>query len=105
VQLPLAAPARVVIEADGCAEPEDEEEHDPHCYSFAVNGLRLTRIELYDVAHDPGQRRDVSRERRRSTRALLAELLAFRPRALATAVPMPLEPELEKSLRDLGYLK
>jgi arylsulfatase A-like enzyme len=63
------------------------------------------RVELYDVSRDPGQRRDLSRERTRTTRALLRELLAFNPRPVAAASVAPLDPEVEKSLRALGYLQ
>jgi hypothetical protein len=58
------------------------------------------------VSRDPGQIQELSRERARTTRALLRDLLAFNPRpvAAASAAP-PIDPELEKSLRALGYLK
>ena len=59
---PSPGPGRLVLEADGCAEDPDSQRHEPECHAFEVRGLPLTRIELYDVARDPGQVRDISRE-------------------------------------------
>lgn len=106
VRIAPAGPARLVLEADGCGVPEGEEgRRELDCHSFQVRGLRLTRIELYDVARDPGQLRDLSRERTRATRTLLKDLLAFNPAPVAAAGAAPLDPELEKNLRALGYLQ
>jgi arylsulfatase A-like enzyme len=105
VRLALAGPARLVLEADGCQIPADAGRREFDCHAFQVRGLRLTRIELYDVARDPGQRRDISRERTRATRVLLRDLLAFNPAPVAAASAAPLDPELEKSLRALGYIR
>ena len=99
------APGRLFLEADGCAEDPEARRREPSCHAFQVRGLRLTRIELYDVARDPGQLRDLSRERTRTTRALLKDLAGFRPRPVAAAATAPLDPELEKSLRALGYIQ
>ena len=67
------------------------------CQSFQIRGLRLTRIELYDVSRDPGQLQDLARERARTTRALLRDLLAFNPPPVAAAsAPPPFDPELEE---------
>jgi hypothetical protein len=103
VRIPPSDPARLVLEADGCGMGEEKEELD--CRAFQVRGLRPARIELYDVSRDPGQRRDLSRERTRTTRTLLRDLLAFNPAPVATASAEPLDPELEESLRALGYLQ
>ena len=100
---PPVSPARLVLEADGCGMGKEKEELD--CCAFQVRGLRPARIELYDVSRDPGQRRDLSRERTRTTRTLLRDLLAFTPAPVAAASAVPLDPELEKSLRALGYLQ
>jgi hypothetical protein len=106
VALSPAGPARLLLEADGCTIPEAGGGHkELHCPAFQVRGLRLTRIELYDVAKDPGQRSDLSRERTRATRTLLRNLLAFNPAPVAAATAAPLDPDLEKSLRALGYLQ
>lgn len=105
VQIAEPGPGRLFLEADGCAEDPEARRREPSCHSFQVRGLRLTRIELYDVSRDPGQLRDLSRERTRTTRALLQDLAGFRPRPVATAATAPLDPELEESLRALGYIK
>jgi arylsulfatase A-like enzyme len=106
VRATLAAPERVVLEADGCTEPEDEgSPAEPRCYAFQVKGRHLTRIELYDVSRDPRQRRDLFREQPGAARALLRELVAFNPRPVAAATAPPLDPGLEQSLRALGDLK
>lgn len=62
------------------------------------------RAELYDVTEDPGQKRDLAEDRDR-LRALLNQLNAFKPRPVAPATAAPLDPELEKKLRALGYLQ
>ena len=59
------------------------------------------RAELYE---DQVQKRDLSADRRR-LRALLQELNAFKPQPVAPATSAPLDPELEKKLRALGYLQ
>jgi hypothetical protein len=105
----LAGPGRVELEADGCVMEEPEKTHggqgEYRCRGFQVRGVRLSRVELYDVSQDPGQRRDLSRERSRATRVLLRDLLAFKPRTVAAASAPPLDPETEKNLRALGYLQ
>jgi arylsulfatase A-like enzyme len=105
VQVASPGPGRLVLEADGCAEDPDSQRHEPECHAFEVRGLPLTRIELYDVARDPGQVRDISRDRTRDTRALLHDLLAFKPVPVAAASTQPLDPGLEEGLRSLGYIK
>jgi len=105
VRVVLAGPERVVLEADGCAVPDEDTKREPRCYAFQVRGRRLTRIELYDVARDPGQVRDLFGERKAAARGLLGDLLAFQPRPVAPAASAPLDPGLEQSLRALGYLK
>jgi len=105
IRVALAGPERVVLQADGCAVPDEDTKREPRCYAFQVRGRRLTRIELYDVARDPGQVRDLFGERKRAARVLLADLLAFQPRPRGPVSAPPLDPGLEKSLRALGYLK
>jgi arylsulfatase A-like enzyme len=73
--------------------------------AFQVRGARLTRVELYDLRRDPGQRREVTAERPRAARSLLRDLLAFDPEPVASASRQPLDPELEATLRALGYLR
>ncbi len=105
VQIADSGPGRLFLEADGCAEDPEARRREPVCHAFQVRGIRLTRIELYDVAHDPGQLRDLSRERTRTTRALLRDLLAFKPKLVAEVSAPPLDPALEESLRALGYIQ
>ena len=70
-----------------------------------IRDLRPTNgTPLYDVTEDPAQKRDLSEDRRR-LRALLDELTSFKPRPVAPATAPPLDPELEKQLRALGYLQ
>jgi arylsulfatase A-like enzyme len=105
----LTGPGRVELEGDGCVMEEPEHTHggqgEYKCRGFQVRGVRLSRVELYDVSKDPGQRRDLSRERNRATRVLLRDLLAFKPHAVAAVSAPPLDPETEKNLRALGYLQ
>ncbi|HKI04191.1 MAG TPA: sulfatase [Thermoanaerobaculia bacterium] len=104
VQVPSAQPGPLLLEADGCAELPGGDKRALQCQAFQVRGLRFNRIELYDVSRDPRQLRNLARERTRATRTLLQELLAFNPLPVAAASAQPLDPELEKSLRALGYI-
>jgi arylsulfatase A-like enzyme len=105
VQIAGAGPGRLLLEADGCAEDPDAPRREPSCHAFQVRGLRLTRIELYDVSRDPRQLRDLSKEQTRTVRALLGDLLALKRSPVAAASAAPLDPELEESLRALGYIR
>jgi hypothetical protein len=109
VRASLPGPGRVELEGDGCVMEEPEHTHGGQgeytCRGFQVRGVRLSRVELYDVANDPGQRRDLSRAQSRSTRVLLRDLLAFKPKAVAAASAPPLDPETERNLKALGYLQ
>ena len=62
VRVAPANPGRLFLEADGCTDSDRRKEKELECHSFQIRGLRLTRIELYDVAKDPGQIQDLSRE-------------------------------------------
>jgi arylsulfatase A-like enzyme len=105
VQVATAGPGRLTLEDDGCEFPDsDAPGQELACYGFQARGLRPARIELYDVAKDPAQRQDVSRQQGRTLRDLLRDLVAFQPRPVAAAGKAALDPELEKSLRALGYL-
>ncbi len=106
VRIPLAGPSRLLLEADGCAVVEPEDKWNFRCQAFQVRGIRLARVELYDVSRDPGQRRNLSHDRTRATRMLLKDLLAFNPSPVAGAAAQPpLDPELEANLQALGYLQ
>lgn len=100
-----ARPGRLLLEADGCAAPkEGKAGKHLQCPAFQVRGLRLTRVELYDVARDPRQLNDLFHTRPRAARTLLRDLLAFNPPPVARTTAPPLSPELEANLRALGYL-
>lgn len=105
IRVRLPEPGRVLLDSDGCAAAPPESRRDFRCYAFQVRGLRLGRVELYDVTRDPLQRRDLSREETRTARALLRDLAAFQPRPVAAASAPPLDPKLEEELRALGYLQ
>lgn len=106
IRIPLAGPSRLLLEADGCAVVEPEDKWNFRCQAFQVRGIRLARVELYDVSRDPGQHRNLSHDQPRATRVLLRDLLAFHPSPVAgVAAKPPLDPELEANLRALGYLQ
>lgn len=67
---------------------------------------------LYDIAHDPGEKNDLlatsraTPERERIARELATRLRdAVPPYTRPKAAVAPVDPELEKRLRSLGYLK
>jgi arylsulfatase A-like enzyme len=97
---------RLLLSVDGCARPADARRRDaPTCWGFELRGIHPHRVEFYDLDADPTQRQDLSRHRSDASRALVRELLAFRPRPRAGAAAAPLDAELEESLRALGYLQ
>jgi arylsulfatase A-like enzyme len=61
------------------------------------------QTELFDLAADPAERHDLADEDPVATRRLLA--LLERPRRAPEIEQVPLDPELERQLRALGYLK
>jgi len=100
-----ASRGRLLLEADGCTADPATGKRDFRCNGFQIRGLRLARVELYDVPRDPGQRRDLAHQRPRAARSLLHDLMAFNPRPVAAPASAPLDSELEASLRALGYLQ
>jgi arylsulfatase A-like enzyme len=107
VQVAPAVASRLMLDAGDCAIPPAEEDaREPRRYAFQVKGLRLKRVEYYDVSRDPGQQRDLARGSASAARRLLRDLLNFHPRALAAGpAPPPLEPALRRALRALGYVQ
>ena len=105
VELPAAdGPARVWLEVDGC-EPQSAPGRELSCHGVQLRGVQPRRVELYDVAADPGQRDDLSRRRPEIVRSLLRELLAFRPAQRARGESAALEEDVVESLRALGYVQ
>lgn len=107
VQIAPATATRLLLDTTGCTiAPAEKDAQEPRCYAFQVKGLRLQRVEYYDVSRDPGQQRELAPGSASAARRMLRELLAFKPRAVAAAPPPPpLEPALRKSLRSLGYVR
>lgn len=105
IRLDPAAAGRLLLEADGCVAPDPSARADFRCFGFQTRGLPLTRLELYELAADPGQRHDLSRTHPEAARGLLRDLLAFDPAPMAAPSSSPLEPELAERLRALGYLQ
>jgi Sulfatase len=105
VRLEHSSPGRLWLEADGCASPDPSARADFQCFAFQTRGLPLVRAELYDIAHDPKQRHDLSGSESLSLRSLLQDLRAFRPALVAAPSSAPVDRELAERLRALGYLE
>ena len=103
VRLALGEPGRVRVEVDGCSAPEGSHARDAICHGFQLRGLRPVRLELFDLAADPGQRRDLAHAQATTARTLTRELLAFRPQPRGSAAAVPLDAELAAQLEALGY--
>jgi len=74
--------------------------------TFHLRGQGPWKWELYDLAEDPGEKRDVASERASEAAALRERLEAWarRPRA-GVSGETPLDEELLQRLRALGYVK
>ncbi len=103
VRLALGKPGRVRLEVDGCGAPEGSSTRDAVCYGFQVRGVRPVRLELFDLAADPGQRHDLARREATATRSLARDLLAFRPQPRGSGAAAPVDAELAAQLQALGY--
>ncbi|HEX2253057.1 MAG TPA: sulfatase [Thermoanaerobaculia bacterium] len=95
----------VELRADGCTSPSAIGLNaDPRCLSFLVDGLELTRSELFLPHRDPREQNDVSADRPRLHRQLVRALQQLRfEEAAGTA--QPLSDELRERLKSLGYLQ
>jgi len=78
---------------------------DTRCVSFHIKGQDLARRELYDVATDRTETRDLSVERAVTTRELAARLDLYRWNPVAAPSTSPLDRETEEQLRALGYVR
>ncbi|HKO58308.1 MAG TPA: tetratricopeptide repeat protein [Thermoanaerobaculia bacterium] len=70
----------------------------------AMKLISSPKSELYDVAHDPGETRNVLNDERRSYRDLTARLEKVRATAAPTARPSALDAEARAKLASLGYV-
>lgn len=100
---PAAGKHTLVLSVPECTVVEEERWH--RCLGFQVRGVPQVRLELYDVAADPRETRDLSAADPQAVRELLRRLSErrFTPRAAAEAEA--LDPETEEQLRALGYLQ
>jgi arylsulfatase A-like enzyme len=95
---------RTVV-ADGWKLIVNPEQHRPYCVAGAPEGhYPVAPAELYDLAHDPGERHDLAAEQPQRV-ARMAELIerrfaGLRRRAEAQDVPA----DLREELRALGYV-
>lgn len=111
VELPPAAPGatgrrRVELRASGCVAPSEVgPSPDTRCLSFKVRDLPLERSELYDVAADPEETRDLADERERLHRELHDRLTRIRFQVAAPPLIEGLDPQLQERLKGLGYLQ
>jgi arylsulfatase A-like enzyme len=66
--------------------------------------VRAPRPELYDLAADPGETRDLAREHPEQARALDAELAALLSETPTAPAPAQLDAQARAELRELGYV-
>jgi arylsulfatase len=96
---------RVELSSPTCTVPREVGGgSDTRCLSFRIRGLDLSRRELYDVAADHEETRDLSSERPALARELAVRLEAYRWEPVAAPGSFLLDRETEEQLRALGYL-
>ena len=77
---------RVTLAADGCTSPSDSGSSiDRRCLSFKLEGLELSRTELFDLRVDPGATHDLSYDRPE----LMAKMATQLSRHLWLDTPLP----------------
>ena len=76
-----------------------------HGDAVEVGGFRIEGEELYDVRHDPGETRNVVRERNDVAAGLRDRPGAWIAADAGTYRPQALRPEVEAELRALGYVE
>jgi hypothetical protein len=106
VELPAGAKHVVSLRTPGCASPRELGlGDDRRCLSFKLDGVELSRLELFDLERDPEARHDLSIERPDLVRTLVRALREYpeTPRAAASATE--LSDEQIRHLKALGYLQ
>ena len=81
-----------------------------HCWAAVGDGMKLIQdpegLELYDMAADRGEQRDLYAERKDDVERLARRLAEFRLRGFRAVekVEIELDPELASDLEELGYV-
>jgi len=105
VELGRAAPRRVTLRTADCESPARlGVGPDLRCLSFKIDGIPLTRLELFDLGNDPGAQRDLAFERPDLLRTLALELKRYPETARYAAGQAAMSDEQVRQLRALGYL-
>ena len=106
VPFPSARPRRITLRTDACESPARLGlGTDTRCHSFKLDGLQLSRVELFDLSADPFARHDFALERPPLVRRLaqLLRLYPETPRSAADAAQIG--EEQIRHLKALGYLQ
>ncbi len=103
---PAVGRTRITLATDGCVSPREVgASGDPRCLSFRVRGAPLRRIELYDIHNDPLAAQDLSQAAPELTSESAERLRRYRLQTVAPAESLELDDELERRLKQLGYLQ
>jgi len=106
VDLPAGAKQTVSLRTPGCTSPAElGMGRDKRCLSFKLDGLDLTRVELFDLGDDPLAQSDLSIERPDLVRLLAQELRKYPETPRAQAASTELSDEQVRNLKALGYLQ
>jgi len=96
----------VRLSTSGCVSPKElGESKDARCLSFVLQGRPLYRASLYDLTSDGRETRDLSERAGTLTRDLVGRLQGSRRQPVGANHQAPLDPELRKRLRSLGYIR
>jgi hypothetical protein len=97
---------RVTLETTYCDSPRDLGlSPDNRCLSFLIGDLKPRRLEVYDLAADPGQSQDLSLEHPELERQLLRVLKEYPVERRTPRLRKGLSVEHEAELKALGYLQ
>ncbi len=108
IDLPLAGDrlSRVELSSPDCDVPAQVgSSRDERCLSFAVRGIATVSVDLFDLSSDPGATHDLAPERLEETASLRRRLSAYQRSPVAPVNSQPLDPELVKHLKAVGYLQ